>query len=72
MRYFDRAAIRAHAERFGVAVFRRRFIELLRSLGVDPSLYRADRQCLSLNGQPVAAGLADHICTCAEIAALLD
>jgi len=37
----DRAAIRAHAERFGVDVFRRRFVELLDRLGVDPSLYRA-------------------------------
>ncbi len=39
---FDRAAIRAHAERFGVDVFRRRFVDLLASLGVDPALYLAD------------------------------
>jgi len=38
----DRAAIRAHAGRFGVAIFRRRFVELLRRLGVDRSLYLAD------------------------------
>ncbi len=36
----DRAAIRAHAERFSVHVFRRRFVELLDRLDVDPSLYR--------------------------------
>jgi len=39
---FDRAAIRANAERFGVDVFRRRFVELLARLDVDPSLYRAE------------------------------
>ena len=39
---FDRHAIRAHAERFGVDVFRRRFVELFERLGVDHSLYRAD------------------------------
>jgi len=37
---FDRAVIRAQAERYGVDVFRRRFVELLDSLGVDPNLYR--------------------------------
>jgi glycosyltransferase involved in cell wall biosynthesis len=39
---FDRHAIRAQAERFGVDVFRRRFVELFERLGVDPSLYRAE------------------------------
>jgi len=39
---FDRHAIRAQAERFGVDVFRRRFVELFERLGVDHSLYRAD------------------------------
>jgi glycosyltransferase involved in cell wall biosynthesis len=39
---FDRTAIRANAERFGVDVFRRRFVELLARLDVDPSLYRAE------------------------------
>jgi glycosyltransferase involved in cell wall biosynthesis len=39
---FDRMAIRAQAERFGVGVFRRRFVELLERVGVDGSLYRAD------------------------------
>jgi glycosyltransferase involved in cell wall biosynthesis len=39
---FDRLAIRSHAERFGVDVFRRRFVELLRRLDVDSGLYRAD------------------------------
>jgi len=38
---FDPAAIRANAERFSLAVFRERFIELFRQLGVDPSLYVA-------------------------------
>jgi hypothetical protein len=38
---FVRHAIRAHAERFGVDVFRRRFVELFERLGVDLSLYRA-------------------------------
>ena len=38
---FDRHAIRVQAERFGVDVFRRRFVELLERLGVDRSLYRA-------------------------------
>jgi len=33
------ASIRAHAESFGAPVFRRRFRELLRRLGVDRSLY---------------------------------
>ena len=37
---FDQRAIRAQAERFGVDVFRRRFVELFERLGVDPSLYR--------------------------------
>ncbi|MEW5991539.1 MAG: glycosyltransferase [Chloroflexota bacterium] len=45
---FDRHAIRANAERFGVDVFRRRFVELLARLGVDRSLYRADRRKLEL------------------------
>jgi len=39
---FDRHAIRAHAERFGVDVFRRRFVELFERLGVRESLYRVD------------------------------
>ena len=39
---FEPRVIRAHAERFGVAVFRRRFVDLLARLGVDRSLYRAD------------------------------
>jgi hypothetical protein len=39
---FDQHAIRAHAERFGVDVFRRRFVELLERLDVDRSLYRAE------------------------------
>jgi len=39
---FDRLAIRANAERFGVDVFRRRFVELFTRLGVDRSLYRSD------------------------------
>jgi glycosyltransferase involved in cell wall biosynthesis len=40
---FDAAAIRANAERFAPAVFRRRFIELFERLSVDPSLYRTDQ-----------------------------
>jgi glycosyltransferase involved in cell wall biosynthesis len=39
---FDPAALRANAERFAPAVFRRRFIELFERLGVDPRLYRTD------------------------------
>lgn len=38
-RTFDPAAIRAHAERFDVTVFRRRWRELFARLGVDPELY---------------------------------
>ena len=38
---FDPAAIRANAERFSASVFRAKFIDLLRRLGVDPSLYRS-------------------------------
>lgn len=37
----DPAVIRARAEEFDVAVFRRRWAELLARLGVDPSLYSA-------------------------------
>jgi glycosyltransferase involved in cell wall biosynthesis len=36
---WDRAAIRAQAERFDLAVFRRRWQELFGRLGVDPALY---------------------------------
>jgi glycosyltransferase involved in cell wall biosynthesis len=39
---FDPARIRARAEEFSTQVFRRRFVELFRRLGVDPTLYRAD------------------------------
>ena len=39
---FDRAAIRAQAERFSVDVFRRRFVAMFERLGVNPELYRAD------------------------------
>jgi glycosyltransferase involved in cell wall biosynthesis len=39
---FDPAVIRANAERFSATVFRRRWVELFRRLGVDTSLYRAD------------------------------
>jgi glycosyltransferase involved in cell wall biosynthesis len=38
---FDPAEIRANAERFSPSVFRERFVELFRRLGVDPSLYVA-------------------------------
>jgi glycosyltransferase involved in cell wall biosynthesis len=38
---FDPQVIRANAERFDVAVFRRRWHELFARLGVDPSLYAA-------------------------------
>jgi len=37
----DPSALRAHAERFDVTVFRQRWRELLARLGVDPSLYAA-------------------------------
>jgi glycosyltransferase involved in cell wall biosynthesis len=36
---FDAQVIRANAERFDAAVFRRRWLELFARLGVDPSLY---------------------------------
>lgn len=38
---FDRAAIRAQAQRFSRAEFRRKFVELLGRLGVDRELYGA-------------------------------
>jgi hypothetical protein len=37
---FDPQVIRANAERFEPAVFRRRFVELFERLGVDQTLYR--------------------------------
>jgi glycosyltransferase involved in cell wall biosynthesis len=38
---FDPQVIRANAERFDVAVFRQRLLELFARVGVDPSLYAA-------------------------------
>jgi glycosyltransferase involved in cell wall biosynthesis len=40
---FDRSRLRAHAETFGVDVFRRRFSELLLRLGLDSDVFRESR-----------------------------